>query len=135
MKFVLSIVACFSLCMGAMADIVSDLRPVINEAAAQHGIDPVLIEAIIRLESGHATSAAARNKNNLAGIMGRRGQRTYESKEHCVRDLARILGNYKAKGRVTVAQIGRVYCSSYARWVRGVNANMAQIRAGKWGDL
>lgn len=135
MKFVLSIVVCFSLCWGAVADIVSDLRPVINEAAAQHGIDPVLVEAIIRLESGHATSAAARKKNNLAGIMGRRGQRTYESKEHCVRDLARLLGAYKAKGRVTVAQIGRVYCRSHARWVRGVNDNMARIRAGKWGAL
>lgn len=135
MKFILSILVCFSVCFGAMADTVSDLRPVINEAAAQHGIDPVLIEAIIRLESGHATSVAARKKNNLAGIMGRRGQRTYESKEHCVRDLARLLGEYKAKGRVSVAQIGRVYCTSYSRWVRGVNAHMAQIRSGKWGEL
>lgn len=135
MKFILSITVCFSLCLGAMADTVSDLRPVINEAAAQHGLDPVLIEAIIRLESGHATSVAARKKNNLAGIMGRRGQRTYESKEHCVHDLARILGNYKAKGRVTVAQIGRIYCTSSSGWIRGVNSNMARIRAGKWGDL
>lgn len=119
----------------SLADIVTDLRPVINEAAAANGVDPVLVEAIIRYESAHATSHAAVKKNNLAGIMGRRGQRRYESKEDCVRDLARILGEYKAKGRVTVAQIGRVYCASGDPWARSVSANMNSIRNGKWGEL
>lgn len=119
----------------AFADTVTDLRPVINEAAAANGVDPVLVEAIIRYESAHATSHAAVKKNNLAGIMGRRGQRRYETKEDCVRDLARILGEYKVKGRVTVAQIGRIYCTSGDPWARSVTANMNSIRKGKWGEL
>lgn len=119
----------------SFADTVTDLRPVINEAAAANGVDPVLVEAIIRYESAHATSHAAVKKNNLAGIMGRRGQRRYETKEDCVRDLARILGEYKAKGRVTVAQIGRVYCASGDPWASSVSANMNSIRKGKWGEL
>lgn len=119
----------------SFADTVTDLRPVINEAAAANGVDPVLIEAIIRYESAHATSHAAVKKNNLAGIMGRSGQRRYETKEDCVRDLARILGQYKAKGRVTVAQIGRVYCASGDPWASSVSANMNSIRKGKWGAL
>ena len=135
MKLTITILTGLMLTWGAVADQVANLRPAINEAAAAHGVDPVLMEAIIRLESGNATSKAARKKNNLAGIMGRRGQRTYASKEDCVKDLARILGNYKAKGRVTVSQISRTYCTSGAKWVRGVNSYMGQIRKGRWGAL
>ena len=135
MKFTITILTGLMLTWSATADQVTDLRPAINEAAASHGVDPVLMEAIIRHESANATSKAARKKNNLAGIMGRRGQRTYASKEDCVKDLARILGKYKAKGRVTVSQISRTYCTSGAKWVRGVNSYMGQIRKGRWGAL
>ncbi|MCQ2365470.1 MAG: glucosaminidase domain-containing protein [Akkermansia sp.] len=136
MRYFLTILTlCFAMLGTSFADTVTDLRPVINEAAAANGVDPVLVEAIIRYESAHATSHAAVKKNNLAGIMGRRGQRRYESKEDCVRDLARILGEYKAKGRVTVAQIGRIYCTSGDPWARSVSANMNSIRNGKWGAL
>ena len=123
------------LACSAMADNVTALRPAINDAAAKHGVDPVLMEAIIRHESANATSYSARRRNNLAGIMGRRGQRNYESKEACVEDLARILGNYRAKGRVTVPQIARVYCASTNKWIRSVNSYMSQIRSGKYGAL
>ena len=93
------------------------------------------MEAIIRHESANATSYSARRRNNLAGIMGRRGQRKYESKEACVNDLAQILAKYRAKGRVTVAQIGRAYCSSHSSLTRHVNGLMGQIRKGKFGEL
>lgn len=134
-SFLTILTLCFAMLGTSLADTVTDLRPVINEASAANGVDPVLVEAIIRYESAHATSHAAVKKNNLAGIMGRRGQRRYESKEDCVRDLARILGEYKAKGRVTVAQIGRIYCTSGDPWARSVSANMNSIRNGKWGAL
>ena len=45
--------------MAAEADTVSELRPAIRDAAFQHGVDPVLMEAIIRHESANATSHAA----------------------------------------------------------------------------
>ena len=136
MRYFLTILTlCFAMLGTSFADTVTDLRPVINEAAAANGVDPVLVEAIIRYESAHATSHAAVKKNNLAGIMGRRGQRRYESKEDCVRDLARILGEYKAKGRVTLTQISRTYCASGGEWVSIVSHNMRAIRAGKWGEV
>lgn len=136
MRVTITILTSLMMVLGAFAapDTVTHLRPAINEAAAANGVDPVLMEAIIRHESAHATSKAARRKNNLAGIMGRRGQRTYESKEACVRDLGRILGKYRAKGRTSVTQISRTYCRSRAQWVRCVNANMSAIRAGRWGN-
>ncbi len=116
------------------ADVVSELRPVIREVAQKNGVDPVLMEAIIRHESGNATSPAARKKNNLAGIMGRRGQRTYSSKEECVAHLGAILAKYKARGRVSVAQISRSYCRAPRAWVSHVTAFMSRIRAGRWGS-
>ncbi|MBR5887054.1 MAG: glucosaminidase domain-containing protein [Akkermansia sp.] len=123
------------LASSAMAENVTALRPAINDAAAKHGVDPVLMEAIIRHESANATSYSARRRNNLAGIMGRKGQRRYESKEDCVQDLAQLLAKYRSKGRVTVAQIGRVYCSSHSSWTSHVNGLMGQIRKGKFGEL
>ncbi len=135
MRVTTTILTVMMMVLAAAADTVSDLRPTIREAAAKHGLDPVLVEAIIRHESANATSSAARNKNNLAGIMGRRGQRRYETKEACVRDLANLLGKYRAKGRVSLIQISRVYCSSHTEWVRGVSHYMKSIRAGKWGKI
>ncbi len=135
MKCIMTMLTCLLMVMCVNAEQVTALRPTIREAAAANGVDPVLMEAIIRHESAHATSKAARKKNNLAGIMGRRGQRHYESKEECVHDLARLLGKYKAKGRVTVAQIGRVYCQSGSPWASYINSYMRQIQNGRYGAL
>ncbi|MBQ8899319.1 MAG: glucosaminidase domain-containing protein [Akkermansia sp.] len=135
MRSTITILTGIMLMCSAMAETVTALRPAINDAAAKHGVDPVLMEAIIRHESANATSYSARRRNNLAGLMWRRGQRTNESKEACVNDLAQILAKYRAKGRVTVAQIGRVYCSSHSSWTRHVNGLMGQIRNGKFGAL
>ncbi len=138
MKCIMTMLTCLLMVIctaTSFAEQVTALRPTIREAAAANGVDPVLMEAIIRHESANATSKAARNKNNLAGIMGRRGQRRYASKEECVHDLGRLLGKYKAKGRVTVAQIGRVYCQSGSPWASYINTYMRQIKNGKWGTL
>ena len=118
----------------AQSELVTALRPAIREAAAKNGVDPVLMEAIIRHESANATSSAARRKNNLAGIMGRRGQRRYASKEACVQDLAELLAKYRAKGRVTVVQISRAYCSDSKHWASRISSTMSAIRKGKWGQ-
>lgn len=134
-KILTAMVGLLAAVMVVCADTVSDLRPAIKAAATKNGVDPVLMEAIIRLESGNATSAAARKKNNLAGIMGRKGQRAYSSKEECVHHLGSILGSYKAKGRVTVAQIGRVYCQARVPWTQRVSTFMSLIRSGRYGDI
>lgn len=112
------------------ADEITKLRPVIKEVAAQHKLDPVLMEAIMRHESGHGKSKLAKNKNNLAGIMGRKGPRSYSSKSECVKHLGSILAKYKANGRVTVHQIGKKYCRT-GGWATKVMAHMRAIKAGK----
>ena len=135
MRSILTILTGIMLVCSAVAENVTALRPAINDAAAQHGVDPVLMEAIIRHESANATSSAARRKNNLAGIMGKKGQRKYQSKEECVQDLAQLLAKYRAQGRTTVPQIARAYCKSTSTWIRHVNGYMSQIRSGKFGEL
>lgn len=135
MRSILTILTGIMLVCSAMADNVTALRPAINDAAAKHGVDPVLMEAIIRHESANATSSAARRKNNLAGIMGKKGQRKYASKEDCVQDLARLLAKYREKGRTTVPQIARVYCKSTSTWIRNVNGYMGRIRKGEFGEV
>ena len=133
MRFTMTILTGLMMVLTAQSEIVTALRPAIREAAAKNGVDPVLMEAIIRYESANATSSAARRKNNLAGIMGSRGQRRYASKEACVEDLAQLLAKYHAKGRVTVVQISRAYCSEPKKWVNRVSSTMCSIRNGKWG--
>ena len=134
MRVTMTILTGLMMVLTAHSEIVTALRPAIREAAAKNGVDPVLMEAIIRYESANATSSAARRKNNLAGIMGSRGQRRYETKEACVQDLARLLAEYRAKGRVTLVQISRAYCSSHQKWVNRVTTYMGAIRSGKWGQ-
>ena len=134
MRVTMTILTGLMMVLTAQAELVAALRPAIREAAAKNGVDPVLMEAIIRHESANATSSAARRKNNLAGIMGRRGQRRYASKEACVQDLAELLAKYRAKGRVTVVQISRAYCSDSKHWVSRISSTMSAIRKGKWGE-
>lgn len=134
MRVTMTILTGLMMVLTAQSEIVTALRPAIREAAAKNGVDPVLMEAIIRHESANATSSAARRKNNLAGIMGRRGQRRYATKEACVQDLAELLAKYRAKGRVTVVQISRAYCSNSKHWVSRISSTMSAIRKGKWGE-
>ena len=134
MRVTMTILTGLMMVLTAQSELVTALRPAIREAAAKNGVDPVLMEAIIRHESANATSSAARRKNNLAGIMGRRGQRRYATKEACVQDLAELLAKYRAKGRVTVVQISRAYCSDSKHWVSRISSTMSAIRKGKWGE-
>lgn len=135
MMLVQSVLITMALTAMVAADAVADLRPVIEKSAARHGVDPLFMEAIIRLESGHAASRAARTRNNLAGIMGRKSLRRYASKEECVEHLASILGRYRAHGRITVAEVARTYSSNSEKWAKCVGRLMLAIRNGRWGSL
>lgn len=68
-------------------------------------------------------------------LWGVSGQRVYPSKEACVEHLGSILAKYKARGRVTTAQIGKIYCKPTGKWVSNVNSQMKNIRSGRHGDI
>ena len=136
MKFVAAF--CVTLfCLPLFADAISDLRPAIRKSAVAHEIDPVLMEAIIRFESGNGKSRAARNKNNFGGLMKRRGGlQQFESPEKGVEAIAVLLAKYRASGVTSVDAIGRRYCGrSAGRWVRNINSYRRAIVEGKYGAL
>lgn len=116
------------------ADVISDLRPRIRQEAEKRNVDPVLMEAILRHESAHGTSKAARTKNNLAGIKAGYRLKRYESKDDSVAHLATVLERYKDRGISTPQQLSRCYCAtSPGQWERYVNMYMQFIRKGKYG--
>ena len=128
---------CSSGCTESVQDLVFSGHSIIAETGnvlVENG-GRLVEEEMLVVDADLGKVRAARRKNNLAGIMGRNGQRRFESKEACVEHLAELLGKYRAKGRVTLVQISRVYCASHQKWVRGVTAYMNHIRGGKWGQI
>lgn len=118
----------------AEADVIADLRPHIREEAKAKSVDPVLLEAIMRHESAHGQSKAAKNKNNLAGIKAGRCLKTYDSKEDSVSHLAEVLAKYKKRGVVSVNGLSYRYCASSPKtWARYINRYMSAIRKGTYG--
>lgn len=125
------------LCLPLFADTISDLRPAIRKSAAEHGIDPVLMEAIIRFESGNGKSKAVRHKNNFGGLMKRSGGlQKFETPEQGVEAVAVLLAKYRASGLTSVESVGRRYCRrSSGRWVRNINSYRQAIVEGKYGAV
>lgn len=118
------------------ADVISDLRPCIQATATANQLDPILMEAIIRCESANGQSKAAKNKNNLAGIMGRRHLKRFGTKEECIADLGHILVVYRSRGLTSVERIAKRYAPYHrSKWTRLINLYMDHIKAGKWGKL
>lgn len=131
----------FLLCIlssSCFGDIISDLRPSIWQAAQTNRVDPIFMEAIMRHESANGKSKAARTRNNLAGIMRKRGGlRNFDSKEECVAYVGVLLSQYNQRGLKSIDSIGRRYAGSHKKseWVHYVSLYMRQIRAGKWGSI
>lgn len=80
------------------------------EAGKKYDIDPKLLSAIAVHETGNGTSRAANEKNNIAGMMGKNGLRSYETVADSIYDMARNLRqNYLNQGKESIAQIGAKY--------------------------
>lgn len=106
-------------------------------AGKKYDLDPNFLSAIAIHETGNGTSRAANEKNNVAGMMGKNGLRSYESVEESIFDMARNLRqNYVDQGRTTVAAIGAKYAPVGAtndptglnnHWVTGVNLQLNKL--------
>jgi hypothetical protein len=107
------------------------------EAGKKYGIYPAFLAAVSMHETGNGASNAARFKNNVAGMMGKNGLRSYDSVEDSIFDMARNLRqNYLDEGKLTIAQIGAKYAPIGAandptglnnHWVNGVQGYMSKI--------
>lgn len=101
-------------------------------------IDPALLAAIAQHETGNGKSRAAIEKNNIAGMMGHNGLKSYSSVEESIIDMARNLSkNYLGLGLSSIAKIGAKYAPVGANndptglnnhWVSGVSKYYEEIR-------
>ncbi|MBL4952945.1 glucosaminidase domain-containing protein [Neobacillus sp. OS1-32] len=99
-------------------------------AGNYYNVNPALLAAIAQHETGNGTSRAAMEKNNIAGMMGINGLKSYASVEESIMDMARnISKNYIGEGLTTIAKMGAKYAPVGAAndptglnnyWVTGV---------------
>ncbi len=111
----------------------------IVRAGQKYNIDPALLAAIAQHETGNGTSRAAVEKNNVAGMMGKNGLKSYGSVEESIIDMARNLSkNYLGEGLLNISQIGAKYAPVGAandptnlnnHWVTGVTRFFNQYKA------
>lgn len=102
------------------------------DAGKKYQISPAFLAAVSMHETGNGSSNASRFKNNVAGMMGKNGLKSYDSVEESIFDMARNLrNNYLDEGKVTISQIGAKYAPVGAandptglnnHWVKGVTA-------------
>lgn len=101
------------------------------EAQEKYGINAEFLVAIAIHESNNGASSAARRKNNFFGLMGKRGQLSFDTPQECIEAAAKNLtkpgGYYFGKGRYTISSIGKRYASD-RKWSTRIVAVMKGIR-------
>lgn len=108
-------------------------------AGQKYNVNPALLTAIAQHETGNGTSKAAYVKNNVAGMMGKYGLKSYSSIEESIMDMARNLSkNYLGIGLTSISKIAGKYAPIGAdndptglnnHWVNGVSKYFGQLKA------
>lgn len=103
-------------------------------AGQKYNLNPLFLAAIAQHETGNGTSRAILEKNNVAGMMGRNGLRTYNTLQESIDAMASNLRrNYLNQGLTTISQIGAKYAPVGAsndptglnnHWVKGVTKKL-----------
>ncbi|ANU14802.1 Cell wall-associated glycosyl hydrolase [Planococcus halocryophilus Or1] len=106
-------------------------------AGKKYDLDPNLLSAIAIHETGNGSSRAVNDKNNVAGMMGKNGLRSYASVEDSIFDMARNLRqNYLNQGKDTIVKIGAKYAPVGAandptglnnHWTKGVSSQYSKL--------
>ena len=99
----------------------------IELACIDYGVDAEIALAIARLETGHFTSKACTEYNNVGGMSYNEQPIRYDSLEEGIEAFVKNLAGYKAKGLDTVEEIGKKWCPvNYDNWVSLVNQIMEE---------
>ena len=100
------------------------VEEMIYRYCAAYGVDYNLALAIARLETGHFTSAAYVNGNNIGGMSVNEIQLTYATREEGVKAYVKNLTAYYAAGLTTPETIQPVYCPGNENWAAVVRQLM-----------
>ena len=94
------------------------------ESAERHGENPSLLVAIAMQESGRGSSSAARNKNNIGGLVGKHGTIRFKSVDDCIESMAKIIERHTKNNIESIEQLGNSgkYCAKSAapEWIKNV---------------
>lgn len=95
------------------------------EKADKYEVNPVLLMSIAMTESARGTSKASIIKNNIGGIMGRRGLRRFEKVDDCIDVMAQTISNHHNKRNINtleeLAYSGKYCDKSVAdKWIKNV---------------
>jgi murein DD-endopeptidase MepM/ murein hydrolase activator NlpD len=101
-----------------------------DSVGEKYGIDPAFLASIAMHETGNGTSNAIKNKNNVGGIMGKNGLKSFDSVGSSIDALGSLLKRlYVDQGLTTVEAIQKKYAPNGAdndptglnsHWVGGV---------------
>lgn len=104
----------------------SGLGQAFADMEATYGVNAIYAISVAQHESGHGSSGLAQGNNNLFGIKGGSGWRSYQSKYDSIMDFGRLMngGHYIGGGRTSVDAIGSVYCegNTWAGYIKGMMA-------------
>lgn len=103
-------------------------------AGQKFDLNPLFLASIAMHETGNGTSKAIHEKNNVAGMMGKNGLRSYSTMQESIEAMASNLRrNYLNQGLTSVSQIGAKYAPVGAsndptglnnHWVTGVTKKL-----------
>jgi peptidoglycan hydrolase-like protein with peptidoglycan-binding domain len=87
------------------------LAPAFIESARRHNLDPRVLVAISKFETGNWTSSAFRNKSNAMGVSNARGPIAFGRAEESIDRMARTLSNPRGPYRnaTSIGQVGSIY--------------------------
>lgn len=101
--------------------------------AELNGLDPYLVEAISRVETGHFNSNAFLNHNNFGGLTGSQGVMSFDTYEEGLDAYIRTLVWYKSDGLETIEEIAGRYCPvNKDNWTVAVNSVYKEIKNGDY---
>jgi len=87
-------------------------------------VNGLFVAAICAHESGWGESRLARECNNLGGIKGGSGYRSFYNKEICVLYMFSLLERkYISQGRDNIGEIGKMYCET-GGWAGAITSIM-----------
>ena len=102
-----------------------------NESHANK-LDPFVLIAISMEESARGVSNASMQKNNIGGIMGKRGLRKFDNVESCIDSIASTINKRVTEGYKTISSIGYSgrYCAKSVapHWIKNVTMYAESLR-------
>ena len=83
----------------------------IYDTSKQYSVNPMLVTAISKHETGNGSSYAVTNFNNPGGLMGSKGLLKYDTLEYGIEAMIKNLkANYIDCGLTTIEDIQKKYC-------------------------